>query len=99
MSGMFGGPTSANGNGSANEEEFRPFIRRLPEFKVRLRRMDDSIHDVCADSLCPGHPRSSGSRPLRQSVSLFSAHSPMQQMYPSTGPSFLCTSCFCSGSP
>lgn len=30
MSGVFGGA-----NGSAPEEEFRPFIRRLPEFKVR----------------------------------------------------------------
>ncbi|KAK0543776.1 hypothetical protein OC861_006586 [Tilletia horrida] len=35
MSGVFGG--SANGrNGAAPEEEFRPFIRRLPEFKFWL---------------------------------------------------------------
>ena len=33
MSGVFGNPGT---NGSVNtEEEFRPFIRRLPEFKVR----------------------------------------------------------------
>lgn len=32
MSGVFGNPGT---NGSVNtEEEFRPFIRRLPEFKV-----------------------------------------------------------------
>lgn len=34
MSGVFGGGGGVSGNNAGSEEEFRPFIRRLPEFKV-----------------------------------------------------------------
>lgn len=34
MSGVFGNPGTQNGDAAGGEDEFRPFIRRLPEFKV-----------------------------------------------------------------
>ncbi|KAJ9473846.1 Protein RER1 [Pseudozyma hubeiensis] len=36
MSGVFGGSGGAGLNGSSGDDEFRPFIRRLPEFKFWL---------------------------------------------------------------
>jgi len=43
MSGMFGNDTlTGNGNGQG-DEEFRPFIRRLPEFKVSWNRFHSSL--------------------------------------------------------
>ncbi|CAO1639434.1 unnamed protein product [Sympodiomycopsis kandeliae] len=36
MSGVFGGGNNADGSNTTGEEEFRPFIRRLPEFKFWL---------------------------------------------------------------
>ncbi|PWN18695.1 retrieval of early ER protein Rer1 [Microstroma glucosiphilum] len=36
MSGVFGNPGPQNGDAAGGEDEFRPFIRRLPEFKFWL---------------------------------------------------------------
>lgn len=54
MSGVFGGQ---NGGGAAQaEDEFRPFIRRLPEFKVGATRLggkdEAAIAHVSSSPLC-----------------------------------------------
>lgn len=78
MSGVFGNPGS---NGSAqNEEEFRPFIRRLPEFKVssvvptRVCTLQPPQVELNSDVHSPLRSDSSGSRRHRPFSSRSSAH-------------------------
>lgn len=45
MSGVFGGQQNGGGMAAHQEDEFKPFIRRLPEFKVRCPIIEEDIID------------------------------------------------------
>ena len=93
MSGVFGGGgLSGNNNNTGSEEEFRPFIRRLPEFKVSRLKHRHPIGPLADDSY---RIYSSGSRQHKPLSSPSSVHSPTQQTFPSTGLSSSCTFCSC----
>lgn len=84
MSGMFGGGGGGSGGDGSNgpEEEFRPFIRRLPEFKVsegvEKAQRDDADWTLADDGsfiyFTRPRPRSSGFPQHKPSSSRSSAH-------------------------